>query len=185
MLRSVLLAVLAAGMAAGSSWAQHARHPEPGFYIQAGGGVSFVEPYRVGTPGITPRPSFGAGAGWTSGRVQLSAHVERVSFHIDRPPQDVTVTYLALQPAWYVERRPYTGLYLGGRALLAWDHSVRTDTGAAGTLRGSGFGLVAGARSQMSRVAGFEVRAAGNFVWFEGVSAFDLQAHVGLLFTLF
>jgi hypothetical protein len=37
----------------------------------------------------------------------------------------------------------------------------------------------------MSRVAGFEVRAAGNFVWFEGVSAFDFQAHVGLLFTLF
>jgi hypothetical protein len=147
--------------------------------------VSFVEPHNVGTPGTTPRLSFGAAAGWTSGRAQLSAHVERVTFHIDSPSRHVTVTYLALQPAWYVDRRSYTGIYLGGRALLAWDRSVRTDTRVAGTLRGSGFGLVAGARSQMSRVAGFEVRAAGNFVWFEGVSAFDFQAHVGLLFTLF
>lgn len=154
--------------------AQAPRHPEPGFYLEAGAGVSYVEFDRRYS--FRPTLGWGAGVGWIApAGFAMSANLERVADRNDAA-FDVTLTYVALQPTYFFDRHPYTALYVGGRLVAGWKHAGYTvDFRDPTRARGLGVGLVAGARSQASPVLGFDGRIAAVVVWFGDLAADGLR----------
>lgn len=158
----------------GTLAAQVGRHPEPGFYVQAGGGAAMVD--------AEPRygPQFGlhvgVGLGWVStGGLGLAAHLEQLWYGV-APDFELTLTEVALEPTLIVATYDYTALYVGGRAVLGRRHiaySFEFLDPASGS--GGGLGLVAGARSQASRVVGFNARITGSWLWFGDLRADGLR----------
>jgi hypothetical protein len=153
---------------------QVGRHPQPGIFIQAGGGLTMAD----AEPRYGPRfgPQAAIGVGWTSaGGLAVAAHLEHLRYRVD-PDLDLAITQLAFEPAWYVSRRDYTAVFVGGRALVGIRRTGHTweflDPAAAA---GRGFGLVAGARSQASPRVGFSARVSANWLWFGDVRAGGLR----------